>query len=134
MAANGSGGFNGGGAPMSPPGALSKRTDMQPAMQLPDAAYGEQAAFQEMQQGAPMQGGMTPPPDLFSDTQRPEVPVTDGANYGPGADQTALPTGNAMDADNEKIAKYLPQFELMANEPETPDSFRQFVKYLRGSR
>jgi hypothetical protein len=134
MSARSSGGFNGGGAPMSPPGALSQRTDMQPAMNLPDAAYGEQAAFQEIQGGAPMAGGMMPPPDLMSGTERPQVPVTDGADFGPGADSTALPQTNVMEDDAAKIAKYLPQFERMAMQEETPDSFRQFVKYLRAAR
>lgn len=135
MSANGSGsGFNNSSVPLSAPGALSTRTDMQSPMQIPDAAYGEQQEFNEIQRGAQMQGGMTPPPDLFSGTARPDVPVTDGADYGPGLDQTALPTGNVMDADNEKIAKYLPQFEMMAALDDTPDSFRQFVKYLRGSK
>ena len=134
MSANGSGGFNGAGAPMSPPGALSQRTDMQPAMNMPDAAYGEQAAFQDIQGGAPMAGGMMPPPDMFSGTQRPDVPVTDGADFGEGAGSTALPQSNTFDADNAMIAKYLPQFEKMAMAEGTPDSFRMFVKHLRGSR
>jgi len=127
-------GFNGSGAALSPPGALSRRTDMQSPMQLPDAGYGEQADFQQIQQGAPMAGGFTPPPDMFADTQRPDVPVYDGADYGPGADSSALPTDSVLDADTAMIAKYLPQFEQMAAMDNTPDSFRQFVKYLRGAR
>lgn len=134
MAASGSGGFNGSGAPLSPPGALSRRTDMQAPMQLPDAGYGEQADFQEIQGGAPMAGGMMPPPDIFADTQRPDVPVTDGADYGPGAGMEALPTTSSFDNDAAMIAKYLPQFEQMAMQEDTPDSFRQFVKFLRGAR
>ena len=57
-------GYNQSGVPLSPPGALSQRTDMQPqgAMQIPDAAYGEQQAFQEIQGGAPMAGPAAPPP------------------------------------------------------------------------
>lgn len=133
MAANGSGGFNNSGAPLSPPGALSKRTDMQSPMALPDAAYGEQAAFQEIQAGAPM-AGEPAPPDIFSDTMRPDVPVTDGADYGPGVGSEALPTANTFDTDNAMIAKYMPQFEQMAAMEGTPDSFRQFVQYIRGSR
>lgn len=132
MAAAG-GGFNNSGAPLSPPGALSQRTDKQPAMQLPDAGYGEQAAFQEIQQGAPM-AGMAPPPDMFAPTERPDVPLYDGAAYGPGAGPEALPTSTSFDSDNAMIAKYLPQFEQMAAQEGTPDSFRQFVRYLRGAR
>ena len=44
-------------APVSGPGALSRRTDgMQPRATLPDAKYGEQQAFQQAQGAAPMSG------------------------------------------------------------------------------
>jgi hypothetical protein len=39
-------------APVSGPGAHSRRTDGQPMVDLPDAQYGENAAFQEAQAGA----------------------------------------------------------------------------------
>jgi hypothetical protein len=75
-------------APVSGPGALSRRTDggsPQGRMQLPDAKYGEQAAFQEAQGGAPMAGSSMPPPQpLTGPSMRPQEPVTAGAASGPG--------------------------------------------------
>lgn len=136
--AQSAGGFNDSGQSMSPPGALSQRTDMQPqaAMQIPDAAYGEQAQFQALQQGAPMAGGSSVPmpTPLTAATQRPNEPLTAGAPIGPGPGMEALPQESVYAQDLQKIAKYLPQFEAMAADENTPESFRLFVRYVRGSR
>lgn len=134
--AQGSSGFNQSGAALSPPGALSQRTDMQPqgAMQLPDAAYGEQAQFQADQGGAPMAGqpALPMPMGMSAPSQYPDQPVTSGAPMGPGPGMEALPDRSVMQQDMKKISKYLPQFEAMAGDEDTPESFRLFVRYLRG--
>ena len=88
----------------------------QPVMTLPDAKYGEAKAFKQQEQGAPMSalGGMPSPagpggppagpgpggpagqamPDMpvpLSDpTQRPDEPVTHGADAGPGPGSASL--------------------------------------------
>ena len=94
-------------APVSGPGQLSRRTDGGPAQvnaQMTGMAYGENKDFMEIQEGAAMaatprparamktpqaspmaamgSGGAAP---LFSNTQRPDEPVTAGVNFGPGA-------------------------------------------------
>ncbi len=131
--------FNQSGVAVSPPGAMSQRTDMQAqgSMQIPDAAYGEQQAFQDMQGGAPMAGAPTPmaapPVGMGAPTQRPSEPVTAGANYGDGPGSGALPTDQTMQKDMQMIGKYLPVFESMAASDSVPESFRLFVRYLRGS-
>lgn len=133
-------GLNNSGAPVSPPGALSQRTDMQPqgAMQLPDAAYGEQQDFQQIQGGALMQGQMTmptaPPTGLMAPTERPEEPVTAGAPIGPGPGMEALPSDDPYQRDMKMLSKYMPQFEAMAADENTPESFRLFVRYVRANR
>lgn len=136
--AQSAGGFNGSGAAMSPPGALSQRTDMQPQspMQLPDAAYGEQAQFQAEQSLAPMAGqpAVPMPPSLGAPTARPDEPLTAGAPVGEGPGMDVLPTDSVYKQDMQMIAKYLPQFEAMAADESTPDSFRLFVRFIRGSR
>ena len=129
------GGFNSSGVALSPPGALSQRTDMagQAPMQMPDAGYGEQQQFQQDQMGAPM--AATPPMGGFLDpTQNPEEPLTAGAGYGPGPGPEVLPQDNVFKKDMTSIAKYLPQFKVLAADESTPESFRIFVRYLQGSR
>src|SRR5690242_16389819 len=112
-------------APVSGPGQHSQRTDgAQPNMQLPNAAYGEQQAYQQIQSGAPMaqQGPISAPAQgnpladllggltgLSEPSQWGGTPVTDGASMGPGQGTSALglPTSpNAQDAQH--LAKYLP--------------------------
>lgn len=85
-------------APVSGPGALSRRTDggpVQGAMEIPaNGKYGERKALQEMQTAAPMQGNpvpnlptptVEPVTKLTEATQRPEEPVTAGMPFGPGS-------------------------------------------------
>jgi hypothetical protein len=130
--------FNGSGMPVSPPGEMSMRSDMtaQGAMDIPDAAYGEQAEFQALQGGAPMAGGpaMPPPVGMMAPTTMPDVPLTDGIPSGPGAGPEALmPQTTVVDTDMKMLGKYLPQFEKMAAQEDSTESFRLWVRYLRGS-
>jgi len=129
--ATANGGFNEAGAPLSPPGALSQRTDIdsQAPMDLPDAGYGEQAEFQEIQGGAPMAAA---PDNLFSPSARPGEPLTSGANTGPGAGLDAVRTPDTMQSDIALIAQYLPALERVEKRDDTPESFRKFVRYVRG--
>lgn len=72
-------------APVSGPGALSKRTDRQLPMALPDPAYGEGKEFMDIQQGAPMPQASRPAPmPLTAPTQHPDEPLTAGSPFGAG--------------------------------------------------
>lgn len=131
-------------APVSGPGRLSQRTDRQPQMQLPDAAYGEQKTFREAQASAPMaaapdatgQGGVQPA-DLssvvpFGDpTSRPDEPVTAGAAVGAGPGVEALGLSDDDDAGIRHLKDSLPALELMANQPHSGRALRQFVRRVR---
>ena len=94
-------------APVSGPGALSRRTDggpIQGAMEIPaNGKYGERKALQEMQSSAPMQGNpvpslptptVEPVTKLTEPTQRPEEPITAGVGFGtlgPGPEAIVQP-------------------------------------------
>ena len=85
---------------VSGPGALSQRTDgAQPIMRGEDMAYGESAAFQQQQQGAPLgdSGGANSPfpmqsnaagPNVFGGTDLPNQPATEGIPIGEGGGPT----------------------------------------------
>lgn len=119
-------------APVSGPGALSQRTDSQPAMQMPDAAYGEQAEFQAIQGAAPMYASAGPPPTpLTAPTERPDVPVTDGAAMGPGAGPEALGVQEDGRREMSNLAVYMPMMERMAYRPDAPRAFRALVQYIK---
>lgn len=136
-------------APVSGPGKLSKRTDgKQPMRQLPDAAYGEQATFQDAQRAGPMDAapsapgpGQIQPVDtshitpLGDPTQRPGEPVTAGAQAGPGPGPAALGLGNSADDPAfRNLVGMLPSLELMANSAAAGPAFKQFVRRVRAMR
>ena len=59
----------------------------QPLRRLPDADYGENQAFVEQQQGAPLPVAQGPiaSPNIFAPTERPGEPGTQGVPIGAGA-------------------------------------------------
>lgn len=126
-------------APVSGPGALSQRTDggpadSQPIRSLPDAEYGANKEFREIQQGAPLFAQPEPPSapsGLFAPTDRPDEPVTAGIASGPGAGPTPYPTfGEEEDGDVKAILQYMPALKRAASGRGAPDTFKTFVRYL----
>jgi hypothetical protein len=101
--ANGQGGYRqpSNPAPVSGPGALSKRTDggavegmTQPPKYMAGLGYGK-GGNMEQQSSAPMQGNdipsmSTPVVPLTAPTSRPQEPITQGVDFGPGAGSEAL--------------------------------------------
>lgn len=136
-------------APASGPGALSRRTDSQPKRPMPDAQYGEQQTFQDVQGGAPMAGnslmpGMGAPPSMpaevtpFGDpTARPDEPITAGIDMGagPGSASLGMLDEKALQkrADTDKLIRYLPVLEFLANRPGAAASLRGIVRNLKAT-
>ncbi len=77
-------------APVSGPGAMSKRTDggpsdPQPQRWVPTDDYGGATEMAEIQGQAPMAGQAKPQiTRLNAPSERPDEPVTAGAPFGPG--------------------------------------------------
>jgi len=112
-------------APVSGPGALSKRTDGQGARYMAGGEYGEGQELMELQTSAPMskapelrpsrgrpRGGrgidasMMPTP-LFAPTERPDEPITAGAPFGPGPGPRTLPRpARSFTSTLEKLLPY----------------------------
>lgn len=144
--ANGHGGYRkpANPAPVSGPGANSRRTDGRATMMdLPDAAYGENKTFREVQGGAPLgapsggqsaQGGgldMSSIVPLGAPSAQPETPVTDGAAAGLGAGPEALGLpGNLDKMDAQDLRKYLPVLMRIAERSDTPPGTKFFVRRL----
>ena len=138
-------------APVSGPGQLSRRTDggpQQTQATMTGLPYGENAEFNTMQSQAPMSaagqttgratarqprgGGGPSMVPLFSPTQRPDEPVTSGANFGPGEGPAQNPgVNNLAKNDAQLLSRYMPDLMVMADDPATPDGFRRFVRHLR---
>lgn len=139
-------------APVSGPGALSKRTDgpqgggTQPVRVPTGGAYGDATQLRQAQQGAPMAAsgggdaaapgllaGLSLPtgPGLGSPTQQPGTPVTDGAASGPGAGPEALGLPAQQDGDMRALLAYLPVLEHMASIPGSSAAARNMVRQLK---
>lgn len=138
---------------VSGPGALSRRTDGGPAQelaQLPNAKYGENAAFQQQQQGAPVAqtpGPQQPPQQiqanpaadqvvpLSAPTQRPGEPVTSGATHGPGPGPEALGM-NPQQTEMQDMASRtpsLPFLEYVANLASASPASRLLVNLIKAN-
>ncbi len=134
---------------VSGPGPYSKRTDRgQTPKDIPNAAYGEQKEFQNIQGAAKMAktpvgspAGMPPKmpkiTPLSAPTERPDEPVTSGSPSGPGGGPASIGMGMDMPEQNRldagELAEYMPSLEIMANSPNVPTSFVRFVKFLKSS-
>ena len=133
-------------APVSGPGALSKRTDGgpgQPVRAPSGGAYGERQNLEQLQQAAPLSaspgGEAAPVGDVTADlvgfgapTQMPDEPVTAGAALGAGPGLEALGLPNQPDADMRNLIMYLPVLEHMANQPGASKAARNLVRQLKG--
>jgi hypothetical protein len=124
-----------GGKRQGTPGkAYSNRTDM--------------ATNYDMEAGSPAAGGMKAPaeaapmrlpvypdqiPSLGTPTQRPDEPITDGLPVGPGRGVEALGDFDPRKVETQRLKRWLPLVEPMANDPEVPDSVRSLIQYIRGS-
>lgn len=138
-------------APVSGPGALSRRTDgggpgnQQPVRVPTGGSYGEATQLQKLQQSAPLAaspGGETALPleglqlpeltPFGAPTEQPDTPVTAGAALGPGAGPEALNLTPQQDDDMQRLLQYLPVFEHMAEQPGSSKSARNLVRHLKG--
>lgn len=138
-------------AEVSGPGQFSKRTDKavgEANRSLPNADYGEQAAYQDQRQGAQVAqspGGNVDFASLFGDpasrvvglnapSAQPDVPVTDGAAMGAGAGEEALGLVDQREEDLQSLAPYLPVLEFMANQPGASWAMRNTVRKVKASQ
>jgi hypothetical protein len=130
-------------APVSGPGALSRRTDGRVAEGF---AYGMNKQINEQAAGAPMAKAMTaaaarpmnvapqlpPVTPLFADSG-PEDVITSGVDFGPGPGSEALALPNRSDSEaefNKSIASYYPVLNYIASRPNTSPETRRTLAIL----
>lgn len=127
-------------SPVAMPGRLSGRTDGGPADPDPlrgSGAYGESKELAGLQSGAPMQSQREPflapfsGPGLADPSGRPEEPVTQGADAGPGAGTDALGLSNEDASDLQAILPSLWMLEWLANQPNAMQSTRNMIRRLK---
>lgn len=122
-------------------GAGSK--DGQPNMYIPDMkSLGSTGVETMAQQGgaklAKAEGAvsmdMSSIRTLLDDTQRPLEPQSTGVDFGRGAGASVLPAslrGDQRLIENKAIInKYLPSLVAAGQDPDAPDSYKQFLSYV----
>lgn len=127
--ANGHGGYRQptNPAPVSGPGALSRRTDGPMHGPVPGAAAPGGAEAQ-----------VAPGPDLSSlvpldaPSGRPEEPITAGVPFGPGAGPSAGHPSGLTQASAERLRSYLPVLIMLASREDADPATKQYVRQLRG--
>lgn len=72
-------------------------------------------------------------PNLTDPTSRPNEPLTSGLPGGPGPGPEALTNFDPRNAETSRLKKWLPLLDPLADDPETPDSVRSLVRYIRAS-
>lgn len=132
-------------APTSGPGALSQRTDggptdTQAAQYVSGLPYGEGQALMATQQSADMSAAPQAPASapivpLNAPTQRPDEPVTAGADAGPGPGMASLGLGArdaaSSDAFRSTLVSYMPALMRIAANPNTSPETRNVIRQLR---
>lgn len=125
-------------APVSGPGALSRRTDggpTQPVRVAPGGEYGSRQEMEAIQGAADMQGGggSTPPPaiPLGAASQSPEEPLTAGADAGAGLGMQAAGIATDQEATLDQLAPMLRSLEMAANLPSATPETRSYVRALK---
>lgn len=111
---------------------------------LPNADYGENATYKELQRGAPLAqsnpaatvgptGGSSAVIPMGAPSGMPGVPVTDGAALGAGAGMEALGLVNQPQQDLSRLVPYLPVLEFMANQDGASWATRNLVRKLKAA-
>lgn len=138
------------GTPTPGPGKFSERTDKavsEANRNLPNAGYGEQAQYQEAQQGMQQPQEVNVQGmnfnDLFGDaasrvtplsapTAQPDVPVTSGAASGAGPGTEALGLADQQSEDLQRLQAWMPVLEFMANQPGASWAMRNYLRQAKG--
>lgn len=123
-----------GGRRQGTPGrAYTNRTDM---MQNYNMEAGSPAAGGiEAPASAPPITGPSPDdiPSLSTPTQRPGEPISAGLGVGPGPGREALTGFDPRVQETQMLAqRWGPMMDILANDPETPDSVRMLARYIKG--
>lgn len=124
-----------GGRRQGQPGvAYSNRTDLlQNRNNEGSAASGGMSAPSQSQPPQPQRPMAFPEdsPNLLDPSGRPSEPLTAGLASGNGAGPEALQTDPRLQ-ETQALRKWLPILEPLAENPETPQSVRTLVRYIRG--
>lgn len=128
-----------GGRRRGTPGrGYTNRTDLGMDYQEQDAAGLATPAAGGVE--APAMGAMGQPPvfaddlpHLMDPTSRPDEPISDGLPHGMGRGPEALQNRDPRAMETQALKKWLPLLDPYVDDPETPDSVRSLIRFIRAS-
>lgn len=122
-------------APVSGPGALSQRTDVQAPLPVTGGAYGESQYFEDIQRGADLYADPGPAPaGLMDPAGANDGPLTSGIPTGPGPGPEVLSSFRRRQDEMASVSKYLPIMEKMAGSLDAPQAFRALVQFMKANQ
>lgn len=136
-----SGGANGG--PQYNPANVNGRGGNGQSGDYKGFAYGQNKALNEQRTAAPItpqasapapvRNPLPPVTPITAPTEFPNEPITSGVpvGAGPGPEALTLPQNADTDVDKARLLSYLPAFEVAANQPNSSQAFRNYVRVLR---
>lgn len=124
-----------GGARQGTPGkAYANRTDLATNMNMDQAASPASGGIvPQSRDAAPLPVYPEDTPNLMDPTQRPDEPLTSGLPMGAGPGPEALTNYDPRVMETQALKKWLPLLDPIADNPETPDSVRTLVRYIRSA-
>lgn len=72
-------------------------------------------------------------PSLDMPTMRPDEPLTDGLPMGMGRGREAMTNYDPRLTETQALKRWLPILEPIGRQPDTPDSVRTLIRYIRGA-
>ena len=101
-----------------------------------------------MGKGSPADGGLQEPtsnqppvlpiypdqtPNLLDPTNRPDEPITAGLKSGAGPGPELMTDFDPRPAEIQGLRKWIPLLEPIMARPDTPDSVKLLIRYIKGS-
>lgn len=125
-----------GGRRQGTPGkAYANRTDLASNMNMNQAASPASGGIVPQSQDAQPMLPVYPEdtPMLLDPTQRPEEPLTAGLPIGAGPGPESMTGFDPRIAETQALKKWLPLLDPIGDDPETPDSVRTLIRYIRSA-
>lgn len=125
-----------GGKRQGTPGkAYSNRTDLASDMNMGAGSPAAGGLVAPSQEAGPPPMSVYPEdtPSLMDPTTRPQEPITAGLPMGAGPGMEAMTNFDPRVTETQALKKWLPILDPLGDDPETPDSVRTLIRYIRSA-
>jgi len=125
-----------GGRRQGTPGrGYSNRTDLAQGYDMQGGGSPASGGMADLAAVQPQMPAVTPDdiPNLSDPSAYPDQPITSGLPMGPGAGPEVLQNRDPRIEETKKLQRWMPLLDIIGDDPETPDSVRSFIRYVRSA-